>query len=164
MRLQENERRKYNDYSISIWFYIDLHFLFQKQIIFIVNRVNCISAELFSFRRRKSWHSNLSVADNNYSYIGHYLKGKCVNVCHSMITLSIFVQVNERGFPTVEGLVALYSEGVDQKEYILATLQAVNKCLTTAQRRHLITPQSIDGKYDPKCRWENSHRYVIARN
>ncbi|EFA04515.2 general odorant-binding protein 70 isoform X2 [Tribolium castaneum] len=52
--------------------------------------------------------------------------------------------VNEKGFPTVEGLVALYSEGVTQKEYIIATLQAVNVCLNKAQKKHLTKPQSLE--------------------
>ncbi|CAH0558060.1 unnamed protein product [Brassicogethes aeneus] len=52
--------------------------------------------------------------------------------------------VNKKGFPTTEGLVRLYTEGINQKEYILATLQSVSTCLVTAQKKHLITPQSID--------------------
>nr|AIX97019.1 odorant-binding protein 25 [Monochamus alternatus] len=52
--------------------------------------------------------------------------------------------VNEKGFPTVEGLVSLYTQGISQKDYILATIQAVNTCLFKSQRKYLITPQSID--------------------
>ncbi|XP_068904969.1 general odorant-binding protein 70 isoform X1 [Tenebrio molitor] len=52
--------------------------------------------------------------------------------------------VNEKGFPTVEGLVGLYSEGVDQKDYIIATLQAVNVCLVKAQKKHVTKPQSLE--------------------
>ncbi|KAJ8918413.1 hypothetical protein NQ315_008110 [Exocentrus adspersus] len=52
--------------------------------------------------------------------------------------------VNEKGFPTVEGLVALYTEGISQKDYILATVQAVNVCLINSQKKYLVTPQSID--------------------
>nr|USH46141.1 odorant binding protein 11 [Apriona germarii] len=52
--------------------------------------------------------------------------------------------VNEKGFPTVEGLVALYTEGISQKDYILATVQAVNLCLVKSQKKYLLTPQSID--------------------
>nr|AIX97075.1 odorant-binding protein 1 [Dastarcus helophoroides] len=51
--------------------------------------------------------------------------------------------VNQHGFPTVEGLVALYSEGVTQKEYILATLQSVTYCLSAAQKKYLITPKTL---------------------
>nr|XP_023018006.1 general odorant-binding protein 70 isoform X1 [Leptinotarsa decemlineata] len=51
--------------------------------------------------------------------------------------------VNGEGFPTVDGLVSLYTEGISQKDYILATMQAVNHCVNHAQKKHLITPQSI---------------------
>ncbi|KAK4878918.1 hypothetical protein RN001_007064 [Aquatica leii] len=54
--------------------------------------------------------------------------------------------VNSSGFPTVEGLVALYTEGVDDREYILASYQAVHKCLTLAQTKHIATPQSLSDK------------------
>ncbi|XP_050309237.1 general odorant-binding protein 70 [Anthonomus grandis grandis] len=52
--------------------------------------------------------------------------------------------VNENGFPTVDGLVALYTEGVTQKEYVLATLQAVTKCLGTAQKKHFVTSKALE--------------------
>ncbi|KAK9887405.1 hypothetical protein WA026_022341 [Henosepilachna vigintioctopunctata] len=52
--------------------------------------------------------------------------------------------INEKGFPTVEGLVALYTEGIEDKEYILATLQSVNICLNRAQKKYVTTPQSLD--------------------
>ncbi|CAH1133249.1 unnamed protein product [Ceutorhynchus assimilis] len=51
--------------------------------------------------------------------------------------------VNEYGFPTVDGLVSLYTEGITQKEYVLATLQGVTKCLSKAQKAHLITPLAV---------------------
>ncbi|KAJ3654832.1 hypothetical protein Zmor_013990 [Zophobas morio] len=52
--------------------------------------------------------------------------------------------VNEKGFPTVEGLVSLYTEGVSQKEYIIATLQSVNVCLVKAQKKFVKSPQSLE--------------------
>ncbi|XP_019871740.1 general odorant-binding protein 70 [Aethina tumida] len=52
--------------------------------------------------------------------------------------------VNEKGFPTTEGLVKLYTEGITQKEYILATLQSVSTCLVDAHKKHLTTPQAIE--------------------
>ncbi|KAL3280579.1 hypothetical protein HHI36_003812 [Cryptolaemus montrouzieri] len=58
--------------------------------------------------------------------------------------------VNEKGFPTVEGLVALYTEGIENKEYILATLQSVNICLGRAQKQYLSTPQSLDDQEQGK--------------
>ncbi|KAF2884200.1 hypothetical protein ILUMI_21982 [Ignelater luminosus] len=51
--------------------------------------------------------------------------------------------VNSSGFPTVEGLVALYTEGVSDREYIIATYQAVHSCLTDARKKHITTPQSL---------------------
>ncbi|XP_045471029.1 general odorant-binding protein 70 [Harmonia axyridis] len=52
--------------------------------------------------------------------------------------------VNDKGFPTVEGLVSLYTEGIEDKEYILATLQSVNVCLAKAQKEFITTPQSLE--------------------
>ncbi|KAG5873739.1 hypothetical protein JTB14_021701 [Gonioctena quinquepunctata] len=52
--------------------------------------------------------------------------------------------VNEKGFPTVDGLISLYTDGISQKDYVLATMQAVNHCLYHTQKKHLITPQSIE--------------------
>ncbi|XP_030765038.1 general odorant-binding protein 70 [Sitophilus oryzae] len=52
--------------------------------------------------------------------------------------------VNENGFPTEEGLVTLYTEGVTQKEYVTATKQAVQTCLTQVQKKLLVTPLSLE--------------------
>ncbi|KAK5645823.1 hypothetical protein RI129_004287 [Pyrocoelia pectoralis] len=54
--------------------------------------------------------------------------------------------VNHNGFPTSEGLVALYTEGVLDKEYLVASHKAVNTCLIDAQKKHLPTPQSLQRK------------------
>ncbi|KAF5273613.1 hypothetical protein FQR65_LT04612 [Abscondita terminalis] len=54
--------------------------------------------------------------------------------------------VNASGFPTVEGLVTLYTEGVDDNGYIVASYQAVHKCLNQAQTKHITTPQSLSDK------------------
>uniref|UniRef100_M3VHC4 Odorant binding protein 12 n=1 Tax=Ips typographus TaxID=55986 RepID=M3VHC4_IPSTY len=50
--------------------------------------------------------------------------------------------VNQYGFPTVDGLVSLYTEGITQKEYVLATLQSVTKCLGKAQKTYDIPAQN----------------------
>ncbi|KAJ8956862.1 hypothetical protein NQ318_014277, partial [Aromia moschata] len=50
----------------------------------------------------------------------------------------------KKGFPTTEGLVTLYTEGITQKDYILAIAQSVNVCLTTAQKKYLTTPEAIE--------------------
>nr|USE58851.1 odorant-binding protein [Lasioderma serricorne] len=56
--------------------------------------------------------------------------------------------INEYGFPTVEGLMSIYTEGVTDKDYNIATAQAVYKCLQDAQKKYITTPQSLeeDGK------------------
>nr|APC94203.1 odorant-binding protein 31 [Pyrrhalta maculicollis] len=52
--------------------------------------------------------------------------------------------VNEHGFPTTEGLVSLYTNGIEQKEYIRATIESVNTCMKMAEQKYLIKPDSID--------------------
>lgn len=52
--------------------------------------------------------------------------------------------LNKVGFPTMEGLVRLYSENVNDKEYLVATYQSVYTCVNMAKKVHLITPQSIE--------------------
>ncbi|KAF5306634.1 hypothetical protein FQA39_LY08823 [Lamprigera yunnana] len=54
--------------------------------------------------------------------------------------------VNSSGFPTMEGLVALYTEDVEDRDYILASYQAVHKCLTDVQKKQLATPHVLEGK------------------
>ncbi|KAJ8930710.1 hypothetical protein NQ314_016475 [Rhamnusium bicolor] len=56
----------------------------------------------------------------------------------------LWIIVNEKGFPTVEGLVTLYTEGITKKDYILATVQAVHLCLNKSQKKYLTTPQAIE--------------------
>lgn len=46
-------------------------------------------------------------------------------------------KVDEFGFPTVEGLLRIYSDGVTDQGYYLATLQAVQHCLGSAQKKHV---------------------------
>lgn len=46
-------------------------------------------------------------------------------------------QVDSFGFPTVEGLVRIYSDGVKDQNYKLVTLRGVLECLGTAQQRHV---------------------------
>lgn len=56
-------------------------------------------------------------------------------------------QVNEYGFPTLEGLLSIYTEGVTDKDYYIATAQSVHMCLQNTQKRHLVNPQSLEGEY-----------------
>ncbi|XP_044738952.1 general odorant-binding protein 70 [Chrysoperla carnea] len=44
--------------------------------------------------------------------------------------------VDQNGFPTTQGLVNLYTEGVAEQGYLVATYQAVQQCLGTAYRKH----------------------------
>nr|QKV34991.1 Odorant binding protein 12a [Dendroctonus adjunctus] len=62
--------------------------------------------------------------------------------------------VNEFGFPTVEGLVSLYTEGVTQKEYIAATRQAVTKCLDNAQNAHEIGAKPVEASKSCEVAYE----------
>nr|CAI5844751.1 unnamed protein product [Callosobruchus analis] len=39
---------------------------------------------------------------------------------------------------------AVYTEGISQKDYVLATVQAVDKCLTNAKKAHLDSPESLE--------------------
>ncbi|XP_046664694.1 general odorant-binding protein 70 isoform X2 [Homalodisca vitripennis] len=49
--------------------------------------------------------------------------------------------VDENGLPTVSGLVHLYSDGVSDRNYFLATLQAVHQCMTLANNRRAFNTQ-----------------------
>ncbi|CAG9859638.1 unnamed protein product [Phyllotreta striolata] len=51
--------------------------------------------------------------------------------------------VNEYGFPTVEGLVELYTHGIKQKEYINATVYSVEFCINKAKKMHSVTEESL---------------------
>nr|AQY18975.1 odorant-binding protein [Galeruca daurica] len=52
--------------------------------------------------------------------------------------------VNEYGFPTADGLVSLYTSGIEHKEYIRTTIQSVNVCVKIAEKKYLVTPNSLD--------------------
>nr|AMA98168.1 chemosensory protein [Blattella germanica] len=60
--------------------------------------------------------------------------------------------VDSSGFPTREGLVRLYADGVEERGYYIATAQASQQCLQAAhQRRQKSAPrgqQSCDMAYD----------------
>lgn len=45
----------------------------------------------------------------------------------------------------------MYTEGIEDKEYILATLQSVNVCLAKAQKEFITTPQSLEGWLTLRC-------------
>lgn len=56
-----------------------------------------------------------------------------------------FLQVDENGLPTASGLVRLYTEGVTDRNYFLATVQAVHQCLTLAGNRRSYNPEALQG-------------------
>lgn len=60
---------------------------------------------------------------------------KSVEICCAAIRL--YRQVDVTGFPTREGLVRLYAEGVQERGYHLATAAASQQCLQTAHQRRL---------------------------
>ncbi|XP_022914382.1 general odorant-binding protein 70 [Onthophagus taurus] len=51
--------------------------------------------------------------------------------------------LNEVGFPTIEGLVNLYAQGVKDRGYLLATLRSVATCLTDAKAKYVKTIESL---------------------
>ncbi|CAH1104841.1 unnamed protein product [Psylliodes chrysocephalus] len=59
--------------------------------------------------------------------------------------------VNEYGFPTVEGLVNLYTTGIKQKEYILATVQSVEFCIKQTKKEYLVTQESLAEEHGKIC-------------
>nr|AGZ04909.1 odorant binding protein 9 [Sogatella furcifera] len=51
--------------------------------------------------------------------------------------------VNDQGMPTVPGLVRLYSEGVQDRNYYVATVQAVQQCVSASQHFRYYNPQVL---------------------
>jgi hypothetical protein len=51
--------------------------------------------------------------------------------------MCLYRQVDVSGFPTREGLVRLYAEGVRERGYYLATADASQQCLQVAHQRRL---------------------------
>lgn len=48
--------------------------------------------------------------------------------------------VDETGFPVVDGLMRLYNEGVQDRNYYMATLSAVRHCISIAQQLKQLQP------------------------
>ncbi|XP_050421771.1 general odorant-binding protein 70 [Adelges cooleyi] len=48
--------------------------------------------------------------------------------------------VDETGFPVTEGLMQLYNEGVQDRNYYMATLSAVRHCISIAQQLRQLQP------------------------
>lgn len=49
--------------------------------------------------------------------------------------------------PTASGLVRLYSEGVQDRNYFVATLQAVQQCINLANTRQAYNSPALQGIY-----------------
>jgi hypothetical protein len=65
-----------------------------------------------------------------------------IEICSAAMCL--YRQVDVTGFPTREGLVRLYAEGVQERGYYLATAAASQQCLRTAHQRRLrLQPSKI---------------------
>ena len=60
---------------------------------------------------------------------------RSVKICSA--ALRLYRQVDVTGFPTQEGLVRLYAEGVQERGYYLATAAASQQCLQAAHQRRL---------------------------
>lgn len=59
---------------------------------------------------------------------------------------AIVFQVDETGFPVVDGLMRLYNEGVQDRNYFVATLSAVRHCISIAQQLKQLQPSKKFGK------------------
>lgn len=60
---------------------------------------------------------------------------RSVEICSAVLYL--YRQVDVTGFPTQEGLVRLYAEGVQERGYNVATAAASRQCLQAAHQRRL---------------------------
>ena len=54
--------------------------------------------------------------------------------------------VDMYGWPTLDGLVDLYTEGVNEQAYFMAALRGVDKCLKGASVKHNITRKKVPTK------------------
>lgn len=58
--------------------------------------------------------------------------------------------IDVTGWPTLDGLVNFYSDGVHEHEFFISTLRATDYCLKGASIKHHINRYSIPS-YDLKC-------------
>ncbi|XP_017027971.1 general odorant-binding protein 70 [Drosophila kikkawai] len=54
--------------------------------------------------------------------------------------------IDHKGWPTLDGLVHFYSEGVDEHGFFMATLRAVNLCLRTMTVRYRVNRKELPQK------------------
>ncbi|KAH8379682.1 hypothetical protein KR009_006489, partial [Drosophila setifemur] len=54
--------------------------------------------------------------------------------------------IDQNGWPTLDGLVHFYSEGVDEHGFFMATLRAVNLCLRTITARYGVNRKELPQK------------------
>lgn len=84
------------------------------------------------------------------NYIKYFLISKL-----SLVSCTIFSQcllhcvyarnhaIDHKGWPTLDGLVHFYSEGVDEHGFFMATLRAVNLCLRTMTVRYRVNRKEL---------------------
>lgn len=59
--------------------------------------------------------------------------------------------VDQLGWPTLDGLVNFYSEGVNEHGYFMATLRAVDYCLKGSSAKYHVNRRSTPGKLILLC-------------
>lgn len=72
-----------------------------------------------------------------------YFSGQCLLHC----IYSKNKALDNLGWPTLDGLVHFYSEGVQEHGYFMTTLRAVNVCLKEVSAKHHINRHKSPGKY-----------------
>jgi len=75
----------------------------------------------------------------------------------------IVFQVDETGFPVVDGLMRLYNEGVQDRNYYMATLSAVRHCISIAQQLKQLQPTKKFGNIRFRKRPRSQQPYVYIR-
>lgn len=55
--------------------------------------------------------------------------------------------VDKKGWPTLDGLVSFYSEGVDEHAYFMATLRASNACLKILSAKYHVNRLHAPGTH-----------------
>lgn len=58
--------------------------------------------------------------------------------------------VDKHGWPTLDGLVSLYTEGVNEQGYFMNALRAVDTCLKGASKKHKVNRNDIPAR-GPLC-------------
>lgn len=54
--------------------------------------------------------------------------------------------VDKNGWPTLDGLVNLYTDGVSEQGYFMATLRGVDRCLKGTSMKYKVKRNDVAGK------------------